>query len=117
MVCTLPDVLSGIPQGTVLGPTLFSICINDLPESIKYSSIKLFADDCILYRAIRTPDNNTHKLQEDLCALQDWQQKWLMKLNASKCFVMSVLHPRGSKIVSPYRIQIHVLSAVENYKY
>ena len=71
---------------------------------------KIFADDCILYKAIRTPD----KLQEDLCALQDWQQKWLMKLNALKCFVMSVLHLRRSKIATPYRIQSHVLSSVEN---
>ena len=87
-------------------------------ESIKHSSIKLFADDidCILYKAIQTPED-ANKIQEDLCALQDWQQKWLMKLNASKCFVMSVLHPRRSKIVSPYRIQSHVLSSVENYKY
>ena len=87
-----------------------------MPDSIKHSSIKLFADDCILYRAIRTHDD-TNKLQEDLHALQDWQQKWLMKLNASKCFVMSVLHPRRSNIVSPYRIQNHVLSTVQHYKY
>ena len=74
------SVLSGVPQSTVPGPTLFSIYTNDLPESILYSSIKLFADDCILYKAIRTPDD-VEKLQEDLSAFQDWQQKWLMKLN------------------------------------
>ena len=55
--------------------------------------------------------------QEDLCALQDWQQNWLIKLNASKCFVTRVFHLKRSKIVSPYRIQSYVLSSVENYKY
>ena len=40
-----------------------------------------------------------------------------MKLNASACFVTSVLHPRRSKIVSPYRMQSHILSSVENYKH
>ena len=54
--------------------------INDLPETILYSSVKLFGNDCILYKAICTPDD-VKKLQEDLSAFQDWQQKWLMKLN------------------------------------
>ena len=93
------SVLSGVPQGTVLGPTLFSVYINDLPESILHSSVKLFADECILYKAIHSPAD-TVKLQEDLCALQDWQHRWLMKLNASKCFVMSISHPRRNKIIS-----------------
>ena len=79
-------------QGTVLGLTLFCIYINDLPETILYSSVKLFADDCILYKAIHTHDD-VEKLQEDLSAFQDWQQKWLMKLNVSKYYVMTVSHP------------------------
>ena len=80
-------VLSGVPQGTVLGPTLFRIYINGLPETIVYSSVKLFADDCVLYKAIRTHDD-VEKLEEDLSAFQDWQQKWLMKLNVSKCYML-----------------------------
>ena len=97
------SVLSGVLQGTVLGPTLFSIYINDLPESILHSSIKLFADDCIIYKAIHTPED-ADKLQEDLYALQEWQQKWLMRLNVTKCFTMDILHPRRNKIIS-YSLQ------------
>ena len=109
-------VLSGVPQGTVLGPTLFSIYINDLPEAILHSSVKLFADDCIMYKAIHTPAD-TEKLQQDLCALQDWQHNWLMRLNASKCFVMSISHPRRNKITTSYKVHNHFLSPVEHYKY
>ena len=47
-------VLSGVPQGSVLGPVLFFIFINDLPDNIR-SSVRLFADDCVLYRNIKSP--------------------------------------------------------------
>ena len=110
------SVLSGVPQGTVLGPTLFSIYINDLPETISHSSVKLFADNCILYKAICTPDD-VEKLQEDLSAFQDWQQKWLMKLNISKCYIMRVSHPRRNKIISSYKIYNYILSSVDHHKY
>jgi len=110
------SVLSGVPQGTVLGPTLFFIYINDLPEAILHSSIKLFANDCILYKAIHTPADSK-LLQEDVCTLQDWEHKWLMRLNASKCFIMSISHPRRNKITSLSKVHNHFLSCVEHYKY
>ena len=56
-------VLSGVPQGSVLGPILFLIFINDLPDNIK-SSVRLFADDCVLYR-------NIHSLQDCLILQED----------------------------------------------
>ena len=60
---TVP-VISGVPQGTVIGPLLFLIFINDLPNCVQ-SRIRLFADDCILYRKIRSI-KDTIILQDDL---------------------------------------------------
>ena len=79
-------VTSGVPQGTVLGPLLFLIYINDIIENIT-SKLKLFADDCLLYRTI-TSEQDTMALQKDLDTLVQWASKWQMKFNTSKCTIM-----------------------------
>ena len=86
-------VLSGVAQGSVLGPVLFLIFINDLPDNIR-SSVRLFADDCVLYRNIKSP-LDCHILQDDLNSLAKWEMDWQMKFNVSKCHSMRVtrLHP------------------------
>ena len=78
-------VKSGVPQGSVLGPLLFLIFINDLPERVsKGTQVKLFADDCILYRKIFS-DADSKILQKDLDKLQSWEAEWLMQFHPSKC--------------------------------
>ena len=76
-------VTSGIPQGSVLAPTLFLIYINDLVTDIQ-STVCLFADDCLIYCPILTPTDH-QILQEDLQKLSIWADKWKMKFNISKC--------------------------------
>ena len=81
-------VESGVPQGTVLGPLLFLCHINDLPECVT-SEVRLFADDCLLYRRIRSIKDQLI-LQQDLKHLEIWAQKWGMRFNAKKCYVLSI---------------------------
>ena len=83
----------GVPQGTVLGPILFLCYINDLPSWVS-SDVRLFADDCLLYRPIRTKADQK-KLQEDLTKLEHWADTWGMKFNPSKCSVLRVKRPRA----------------------
>ena len=75
-------VTSGVRQMTVLGPLLFLIYINDLPSKVN-STARLFADDCLLYRHIKTNEDTT-SLQDDLINLQDWERDWQMHLNPDK---------------------------------
>ena len=72
------DVTSGIPQGSVLGPILFVLYINDLPDVIKHGSIPyLFADDTKIYHSVRCTQD-CKDLQEDIKAMQAWSDKWLL---------------------------------------
>ena len=82
------NVTSGVPQGSVLGPTLFLIYVNDL-ESDLVSKVAKFADDTKLGgRVISSEDCN--KIQDDLNKLSDWSEKWLMSFNTDKCKVMHI---------------------------
>ena len=82
------EVLSGVPQGSVLGPVLFICYINDLPEEIK-TNVKLFADDTKVF-ADTSKDENGNVLQEDITRLDIWAQLWQLSFNASKCKVMHI---------------------------
>ena len=73
-------VLSGIPQGSVLGPLLFICFINDMPEVV-HSSIQMFADDTKIFRTVNNPEQ-AHLLQDDLDALEEWSNVWQLRLNA-----------------------------------
>lgn len=79
-------VASGVPQGSVLGPTLFIIYINELPEIVQ-SECKLFADDTKLFRSITTGDDSK-VLQADLDKLSEWSGRWLLTFNVEKCKTM-----------------------------
>ena len=69
--------MSGVPQGTILGPLLFYLHINDIMSDID-SEIRLFADDCVCYREIRDIED-TLKLQKDIDRLDIWARKWIMR--------------------------------------
>mgnify|MGYP000403395009 CR=1 FL=1 len=77
------QVTSGIPQGSVLGPILFVIFINDMPSSIT-SICKLFADDAKVYRSIAT-DADAERMQGDLDDLEQWADTWQMGFNTDIC--------------------------------
>ena len=84
------DVKSGIPQGTVLGPLLFVLFINDLPDIVSEGTeVYLFADDTKLYRRIND-EEDCRILQEDLKKLLDWSDKWLLKFHPDKCKIIEI---------------------------
>ena len=83
------SVLSGVPQGTVLGPVLFIIYINDITRNLT-SQCKLLADDMKVYKVLRNTNENMHALQQDLYSLEQWSTEWQLDFNTKKCEVMRI---------------------------
>ena len=104
-------VTSGVPQGSIIGPLLFVLYINDICD-VCTSFMKLYADDAKLYRNIKSRQD-VLSLQNDLNALFLWSKIWRMNFNISKCKFMSIC--RKVKIDFDYSIDNNILSRVTEF--
>ena len=105
------NVRSGVPQGSVLGPILFIIYINDLPEGIK-SCCSIFADDTKVFRSIRCLED-ADALQQDLIAMEDWTSMWKLRFNPMKCHVLHIGKKNPRYL---YHLNGHLLAEVTSEK-
>ena len=105
---TLAPVTSGIPQGSVLGPILFVIYINDMPEVVdKMSFVYLFADDTKVFRRINNKKDE-EILQKDIDNLVEWSNTWLLKFHPDKCVFMGIGY-KGAEFPQKYNMGEHLL--------
>ena len=105
----IKEVLSGIPQGSVLGPLLFVLYINDLPDYVKKKA-KLFADDLKLIANAA----NRKIIDDDLRKLEQWERTWLLEFNLDKCKVMHLDFNNNQKL--SYILDNTVLESCEQEK-
>jgi hypothetical protein len=82
------EIISGVPQGPVLGPLLFNVFINDICDAVAHSKYLLFADDIKIFRAVYSPQD-CYLLQLDINSVQGWCTATCMKLNIGKTRVIS----------------------------
>ena len=105
------DVKSGIPQGSVLGPILFVIFINDMPDVVN-SMCQLFADDAKIFRGLKAKAD-VSALQDDLNSLNIWSEKWQLAFNVDKC---KALHIGNKNTHHKYRMNGKGLEHIEEEK-
>jgi ribonucleases P/MRP protein subunit RPP40 len=105
-------VSSGVPQGSHLGPILFSLFVNDV-SIFQNSKCLLYADDLKLFRQVQST-NDTLLLQSDLSILSTWCKKKMLTLNINKCSVMR-FHRCSSPLIHIYEIDNLPLSSVTSY--
>ena len=103
-------VLSGVPQGSHLGPVLFNIFINDLTKNIKYCKFLLYADDMKMFGIVNDL-NDSLLIQDDLNSINNWCKRNLMVLNVSKCNIISFSRKKLT-INTEYCIEIEALKRV-----
>ena len=107
-------VSSGVPQGSVLGPCLFLFYINDMPDNID-SSVRLFADDTIVYAAMKSSSDNK-MLQQDLDKLAHWERQWSMEFHPDKCEVIPITRKKKPQY-NKYTLNGHTLKITDSAKY
>ncbi len=113
---TLLPVSSGVPQRSILEPLLFLVYINDLPLSVIYSNIHLFADDTKCSCRIKS-QSDAIQLQSDLGGLTHWSLFWRLLFNEKKCVLMQFCSNSHSLVVdSTYRIAGKPITPRENHR-
>jgi hypothetical protein len=108
------DVTSGVPQGSVLGPLMFLIYIDDISKNVD-SELRLFADDSLLFRTVKSQQDHDD-LQHDLDILVEWAKVWQMEFNPLKCAVLRV-HRTKSPIQGSYSMLGMQLAEVTHHPY
>jgi hypothetical protein len=111
---TEQSVMSGVPQGSVLGPLLFTTFMLDLPQHVK-STMCQYADDCTIYRNILSPED-TKVLQEDLCSIDEWCEINYLPLNLQKCKLISLTKSRRTLMDNMYQISGHVMDRCDSLR-
>ena len=110
------SVTAGVPQGSILGPLLFLVYINDIVNDID-SIIRLFADDTSLYLTIDDPTTAANVIQSDINKINSWADRWLVKFNPSKSESLIMSRKANKPTHPPLHMSDEEISTVAHHKH
>ena len=113
---SLAYIKAGVPQGSILGPLLFLIYINDIVENIN-SSIRLFADDTSLYIIVNDPLDAAITLNIDLSRVNTWATKWIVSFNPAKSESVTFSRKVNQPYHPPVYMNYQLIDEVDTHKY
>ncbi|MCP3899199.1 MAG: hypothetical protein GY707_05745, partial [Desulfobacteraceae bacterium] len=114
---TWGKINAGVPQGSVLGPLLFLVYINDIIHAVNYSQIRLFADDTCLFIEVDNRDETTPKINSDLDSINKWSKKWLITFSPQKTKSLVISNKDDSYLNGDAIFNEHIIDVVSSHTY
>ena len=110
-------ISAGVPQGSVLGPMLFLVFINDITLTVSNCNIRLFADDTCLFLEVSNREDCKSLLNEDLRNIDSWSNQWLIKFSAEKTKALTVSNKRDAHLNLPLSFKGQNIEEVSSHTY
>ena len=110
-------VNAGVPPGSVLGPLLFLVYINDLTNVVQDCSIRLFADDTCLFIEVDNRTETSVKVNNDLSRINNWSKDWLVQFSAAKTKSLIISTKKDVHLNPPVYLNNQKIEEVKSFKY